>query len=325
MKNIKYFVCFLALIALSSCNPDDYFNPIVEVKLPQQKPKLVVFSEMWEGQDTLTVFLTQSRNTLDNKPFPSKKDSMFYVNRSNGRNDTIWYFNIIQTADIVADAKVELFKNEALIATFAKGKKEGFYTTKLAAPLKQDGATYRLQVSAPNFETVEATQKLPTPVAIDTVIYRPNVRLTDPSDPLNYFTQDEFGIEFKDPAGEKNYYTAEGFVEVKNGTYTYSQYLNLHSFDPISSNNFLQDASFDGKKAIWREHTYPQHFQSNNKITIYLTALSAAKYTYQQSLSLFYNAQDNPFAEPVVLYTNIKNGYGLFAMGSFRSFSFKIK
>ena len=328
MKNIKYlaFILLPLSILVTSCDPEEYFTPVVEVKFPPNKPRLVVYSEMWEGQDSLTVFVTQSRGALDNKPFPSVADTIRYVVKINGKDSTFTYINVYGSSDTVNNPTVELYKNELLIATFKKGSTAGFYITKLPTKLRSDGATYRLKVSANGFETVEAVQKMPTPAAIDTIIYRPKVRLTDPREPLDYVTVDEFAISFKDPIGEKNYYTAEGFYQYRAGRDSFYQFLNVYSLDPISTDNYLSDETFDGKSAVWRQHGY---FFNNNtagtKMRFYLISLSEANYLYKLSLKRFYSAQDNPFAEPVILYTNVKNGYGLFSMGGYREYSFTAK
>lgn len=321
MKKYLYSLLVIVSLLMVSCNPEDYFNPVIEIDLPEHKPKLVVHSEMWEGQDSLLVFVTQSRGALDNKKFPTVKDSAYYI----WNKDTTWYINIYESADLVENAKVELFKNDVLLTTFSKKNQSGFHFANLSSPLKQDGATYRLRVSAPGFESIEAIQQMPSAVKIDTVTYRPQVKLTDPNDPLTYTTKDEFFIEFQDPPSEKNFYVAEGFYYEKTGRDSFLQYLNFYSLDPLSVSNYLSDQSFNGKKGGWRQHTYSTGKPSGSQYTIYLASLSEAYYLYYQSLNRYWNATDNPFAEPVVLYTNVKNGYGLFSMGTFRSYTFKSK
>ena len=46
---------------------------------------------------------------------------------------------------------------------------------------------------------------------------------------------------------------------------------------------------------------------------------------FQKTLELAYDASDNPFfSEPVILHTNVKNGYGIFTIGSVQTVSFVI-
>ncbi|WP_410963591.1 DUF4249 family protein, partial [Salmonella sp. SAL4455] len=37
-------------------------------------------------------------------------------------------------------------------------------------------------------------------------------------------------------------------------------------------------------------------------------------FKFVKSYSVYYNSSDNPFAEPSNVYTNVKNGYGIFAL-----------
>jgi hypothetical protein len=44
-----------------------------------------------------------------------------------------------------------------------------------------------------------------------------------------------------------------------------------------------------------------------------LRSISKEYYDYQTSLNEYWNADGNPFAQPVQVFTNIENGFGIFA------------
>ena len=48
-------------------------------------------------------------------------------------------------------------------------------------------------------------------------------------------------------------------------------------------------------------------------LTLYLHNISKSYYYYRTSLELYQNASGNPFAQPVQVYSNIDNGFGIFA------------
>ena len=48
-------------------------------------------------------------------------------------------------------------------------------------------------------------------------------------------------------------------------------------------------------------------------IRIYLHNISKSYYYYRTSLELYQNTSGNPFAQPVQVYSNIENGFGIFA------------
>jgi hypothetical protein len=46
---------------------------------------------------------------------------------------------------------------------------------------------------------------------------------------------------------------------------------------------------------------------------------------FEKSLRLAYDANDNPFfTEPVILHSNVKNGYGIFTIGRVQTVNFVI-
>jgi hypothetical protein len=53
--------------------------------------------------------------------------------------------------------------------------------------------------------------------------------------------------------------------------------------------------------------------------------VSASFYQYSLSARRYDDAEDNPFAEPVILYSNVKNGYGVFSMGSTRKYIIQVR
>ena len=57
---------------------------------------------------------------------------------------------------------------------------------------------------------------------------------------------------------------------------------------------------------------------------LYLKSVTKDYYWYQRSINNYYNSEGNPFAEPVVIYTNITNGRGIFYGSSADSFRFDI-
>jgi hypothetical protein len=78
----------------------------------------------------------------------------------------------------------------------------------------------------------------------------------------------------------------------------------------------LTDKAFNGKSYKWL--LKPQFSkiqpQVGDTIEVRLFPITKDRYLYNKSLSLHNNLQDNPFAEPVLLYTNLQKGYGYFTI-----------
>ena len=158
MKIIKLFFLIAFIFSLSSCD-EDFFAPVVELDIAPHTSKLAISANFVPNSDSLRVYVGKSYGFLDPK-FPSFNNSFSTV------------------LDTVTGVQVQLFKNEVLWATF-KSAKNGYYTSGQKI-VPNESATYRLQVSAPNYETAIATQKQPSTVPIVNATFTP-LGASDPS------------------------------------------------------------------------------------------------------------------------------------------------
>ena len=328
MKNSTYFkfiVAFITILSFTNCSQtalENYFTPVVDITIPDRDPKLVLIGRIVGGSDSIELFITKSRGVLDTALLNSNITSNF-GNRGNSAFDT------------VNNATVKVFKDGVLIAT-PQYFNNGVYLAKLAKALPEDKATYTVQVSAPNFVTIEATQKMvAAPVSFDTVTVLENVKVAKPLDLSNPFdpfgdpyNATQFTLTFKDPVGENNYYSAYGVAFLPNDPTPRG--LRCDSRDPASEINYLNATNLDGKNITWSTHTRrigrgggpngggPRGPNGSSQIpagtTVNLTLISASydRYLFEQSYATYLSALNNPFAEPVILHSNIKNGLGVF-------------
>lgn len=134
---------------------------------------------------------------------------------------------------------------------------------------------------------------------------------------------------------------------VKTKYYIYSSQYNINSDDPVFKsvyNNFgsdiidmgpdntysiFPDDYFQGKEYSLQMQTpafyytgygnpsKPTIHRGENSIyerkTIHIQKLSKGYYNYMKYLNLYEYYRDNPFSEPVPVYSNVKNGAGIFA------------
>jgi hypothetical protein len=327
MKNIIRFILFLGvLISLNACDPEEFFTPVVDVEIPVAKPKIVLMSYMWAGQDSMYIYVSKSRNLLDNKPYNLVRVDSFF----NGQK---WVKNVFPITDTIGNLKLEFLRNGEKYGAISY-LKDGIYQLILPRDLAaSDRSTFTLRAEAPGFEPVEASQKIPQAPRMDTVILKENVKVSDPSDPTNTPTVSELAVNFKDPADEANFYGFETILETKIGNLPWMRnnnyYLYLNSYDPLAVGNLFKDLSFNGKSTILRTHIANfLGFGGTNpsfRIRLFMTSLTPERYSYEQSVRLIQETQDNPFAEPVTQYTNIKNGFGIFSMSSSSEYLIPIK
>lgn len=312
MKFIKYSLFLMGLGLLGSCNPENFFVSQMPLEIPDLEPRFVVTGSAAEGDRELTIFVTKSRAAIDSlRPYNySRKDTI----RNNPRdpNDITLidlYF------DTVANVTAKILKNgQAFKDMRYLGR--GYFTADIPA-LQADGAVYTFVVSAPNFKTAEVSQKLPKLVPIKKMTYNKDAAVDD-----NGERGDELILEFDDPIDEENYY--QGYIEIEDTSS--NQYARYYAYpiDVSSEGLNLTDRSFNGKTYQWRFIVKNRNPFVPNKITTISTFLLMASkdaFYYNIGAERARNSTNNPFAEPVLPYTNVKNGFGIYTMSNF---SFKM-
>jgi Domain of unknown function (DUF4249) len=310
MKLIKYFSILFSVLFIASCSgdPEDFFSPVVDIELPPHKSKLVVFANFDADSDSLVVHLTRSRSALDTA---SARTTIFDTTRFPNGGFFVNQYQVDYT--VLKNAKVELFRNEVLWGTFQIDK-IGKYTLKKKLP--NDGANYRLRAEVAGYDVVEATQKMPASGVLDSVRFvKDAVIVQDPFGNGTY-KEDEFTYFIKDPIETGNYYRVERprFYDRVTNTNSPST-LYIESSDKLSQSEFLSDKSFNGKTYNWRHQGKNYNaLQRGSRMEYTLLTTTSELLQFVRSKELNENARDNPFAEPVILYSNIKNGYGIFSL-----------
>ena len=97
--------------------------------------------------------------------------------------------------------------------------------------------------------------------------------------------------------------------------------------DPFSTENcydgnclIMKDANFNGRQKQVRFYINSYELQDVTgpggqvyKPYIKVSRITEAQFKFVKSYNVYYNSSDNPFAEPSNVYTNVKNGYGIFS------------
>ena len=210
---ISILVVFIVFI-FTACS-EDFFEQTVSIDLTEHTPRLAVTARFAAGDTTLRVYLTHTLGVLENRD-----------------------------PDTIPDATVELFKNGQSMAVFLY--EEGIiYEALLPEPLSATPAEYRLRVSAPGFDAVDAVQIMPAMVPILSATYEVEGAVNSDGEKV-----DELTVEFQDPAGEENYYAIDARLFFEGGTYQY--YVYLENLDPLAEDlggePVIKDSSFDGEK-----------------------------------------------------------------------------
>lgn len=286
MKYITFLLLLGYAIAFSSCN-ENSFSQVVEIDIPPHEPALSVRALFQQNDTLLSLLLTDSKGILEST-----------------------------SLEIQKEATVRLFENEQALPVFSYNPNSSRFTAPIPSGFEQAESTYRLEISAPNFKTISATQTMPKPVSILAGKYTPNGTFSSEGDRV-----DAIEIEFQDPSDEENYYAISAVERVAyfNGQDTsyYDSEIYLESNDPLVSFGtaqllLLSDVAFNGN--TYKVLLYSYNKLQEGEIKIQLLSVSRDTYLYHRSLSNYYDAQDNPFAEPVNVHQNIENGHGIFGL-----------
>lgn len=304
MKNIKLFLLLFISLAYGSCQN----GLVLEIDIPEHEPALVPYCFINAEDSIIKVFVQQSQGILDSSQLRFIDNATVELYK----NGVLWQ-NL--TTKITNPATGELYYQAVLNQSIAAS--EGY------------GDSYELRVSAPNFETVTATQTLPAPKlvteiqhlrraanSIDQVVDNTRVTIEDTPNEENYYRIILDVHEIGTAADGDTVYEARAF-----GGETLS---NTESI----SNGFLgvviTDKLFDGLRftadvgsSPWGS-SYSNEKPNNSFGTIEVTLLTItrAEYLYQKSLYAYSRALGNPFSEPTLIYGNFSGGLGIFSMMS---------
>jgi hypothetical protein len=230
----------------------------------------------------------------------------------------------------IYDAQVSLYeKNSGLLTNIPwSGGLYSYYGVN--APVS--GKTYRLEVAKNGFESVTAESTVPLPVIIN------SVQLL--FDSIREGEIHEVKINFNDDINFENYYSVKiillGYKLVYNATTSSydtnavnSSKIGLSTQDISNVYNNISDSyngggiMFDDNFFNGQSKTLSSTFEvySNylsdpdvvfNQIEVSVLSLSREVFEYVKSGLLYNNSADNPFAEPVRVFSNIDNGIGVF-------------
>lgn len=221
--------------------------------------------------------------------------------------------------------------------TTLAAKARALYVYPLTTPLRASQQC-EIRVTHPDFEAVRADQVMPGLIQAGDARLNRNVA----TDPFGGGETHEVSLTIQDRPGEKNYYEfslrgIERYVTgtIVNGQFVFDtlEYERTYRFDQNADPNLqegangsslLTDQFFDGQsyKLVGRFTQYNSSGDST-AYTLVVRRCTEAYYRWSLSYAKQYNTQDNPFSEPVPVFTNIENGLGVFGLFSERRFEVK--
>lgn len=270
----------------------------IDLQLPPHNPKLVVQAFAETGKRVLV-----------------------YVSQSQSVTETITRFQL-------RDARVEVYAGSQTVPVTL------FFIDSLSAFSRpgfvlSPGVSYRLEVKYLGLPTASAVSGSGSQISLQSVTRLQNAQTAQDGSKL-----DNLRLRFNDPAGEANYYLARIFYFGNNspsclysGDPSAVLPSNIINVDPFNSSNcfsgggiLFSDEKFNGQDKTFEfsvDHDVLEP-RLNGGIVQYarveLYRFDKNFYQYLKTVSSYSRTFDNPFAEPVTLFSNINGGYGFFSV-----------
>lgn len=303
MKSLysRYSMLLLAVASLAACTKK------VDVKVPEIKDGLTLFCDNETGKH-LTVVV--------------------------GRSMSILKYNSRQNL-FINNATVKLYANGALVETLTYNEDTQSY---LSVTKTEPGKQYKITVEAAGYPMAEAEAEAPQQVPL---VLQSIVDTTMPSPFGGGFVMAlAITIQFNEPAATKDYYQLNFYsadqlmynlplqpswecLGIKDASIA-PQLDAINGESCVSGDIVFNDALFNGKSKQVVSSVSPHVIfalpDSASGDTVYpvfkLARISEARYRYHKSYKKAQEADGNPFAEPVNVYSNVKNGHGIFSISN---------
>lgn len=276
----------------------------IDLKLDEYQPKLAINS-LFEQDSNFYFSITESQSVLDNDTFPPLENVSIVLTNSLGESETI-------TA--LVDHKFYYLNKRV-------------YKSEMRA---RQGLTYDISVSHPNHKTATAKAGIPDGVKITSLDTQTVLEFGYPALRIN--------MTFQDPVAT-NYYELKLFAyapEIIHDKQTWETIDTIMSYQEIyysfpsdglidnGGNSIFSDELFNGKEYTLSFNTEKYYIdyllegiEAFPDAEIFLLpelrSISKEYYDYQTSMVKYWNADGNPFAQPVQVYTNVEEGFGIFA------------
>ena len=270
---------------------------VVDLDVESGSPKLVL-NGIINPDSAMSVGVSLTKPILDNEPF-----------------------------EVLEDATVNVYENDKYIGQLELDN-TSFYTNKDLRP--QKGLNYRIEVSKEGFENVVGETIIPVKSAS---ISNAKVDSIKREDGFKLFS---FQVTIEDIPGE-NYYEFALYAYKKIREYNWdtqqavqvdsilvllrlnTEDLGIEEFQTSINNGYvISDKLFTGEAYTLSFESTSASLSGNltSEYTTFLFVLRHVNkdyYMYQRSKALHFWVEGDPFAEPVPVHNNIRNGLGIFA------------
>jgi hypothetical protein len=289
-----FLLLFTAAVFLTSC--DNLVNGVVrDIDLPPHESQLAASLFLDSRDSAISAIVSSSKGIYDTGQSKSVKDAECVLNVGS----TTYNWSTMDQYERYTELLPDRF----------------------GAPTE----TLLFTVNHPDFTSVSATQVFPSAPQV-------SVELNYGATQLYGEISDELIITLKDIPGVNQHYIVSIDVHFRtalSGQDT-SEYYNLYweteypNSTPLWGQGSALLLSEDGLdrniKFSAATGINPIDFAMLHEYRVKVSALSEEMYLFYKSYAAYENANGNPFAEPVVLYSNMSNNMGCFGVSTTKRF-----
>jgi len=282
---------FIALFAASISSCDNLTEGVVrDIDLPPHTPTMVGTLLADNTDSTLYGIISQTRGLLDSN-----------------------------VAALLSGATVNLYKDNVLQYSWNTQDTMDYYALNLNDTLGSASGTYKFEVLHPEFDDLTATDQFPPAAIISEAV------LNKGAAQIFTFEADEIILNLQDIPGVDQHYIFSCEVRLTDFNFigdTSWTKVDLYSDDQRtiqlagSSAILVSENGIDADLQLSLASTafLGAPLEEDYEYRISIKTLSNEGFNYYRSLSSYQTAQGNPFSEPVVIYSNVSGGYGVFAL-----------
>lgn len=294
MKKYKNIVAYIALLVVffGSC------RKAIDIDVPESERSLVLNCAIEKGKD-IEAQVFKSGHVLDNFGYYESENNPYAIN----------------------DASVYLYENNNEVGQFILSG-NGKYLLSNFSPTA--GRSYRVEASHADYNPVNGETIFMDSVE---VISFDSVRMGKDQDGWEVMFCE---LKIKDPADVSNYYRLTIFKESYEDMYSLYPQCNDPALEHLGWDDamYFSDVIFNGDTYAFEVQIDPYSFgyyygegdgyvsedTYSSEAVIYakLESLSKEMYYYLRSITAQDEAEDfGPFSQPVTVYDNIENGFGI--------------
>ena len=231
--------------------------------------------------------------------------------------------NLLETGIIVPNAKVTLSEGDrSIVLPFYKVNPPADSAYSIDARLLPivAGHTYKLTVETPAGQRLSSTCTIPQAVLPKSILFDSLTQTQSRATIQRHYVR----TRWQDPAGQTNYYQVAGIFRYSSITNFRDEKYSSLSFDD-DNRGLFSDAGVDGTIMVsgrayltsvasaTNVSTSFSNQYSTASVTVNLMSVEPTYYRFQEAIIRQRRARNNPFAEPVLIPSNIQGGLGCFA------------